>query len=293
MKRHSILFSFLGVLALSAFNGCGDDTKAPDPDKYPGFGQFCNAIAEVECTAAVVENCSLPNREICISSVQNDCANGGTDLTKNFTVNSDTYDPKKAEPCVAAVQAAFGDAKLDGTDLGNIEKACAPAFSAKAAVGFQCKTDFDCTGGNLKCFYGSDGIGVCRVAVPVEGGSNCDQDGSVCPSGKYCFLSSDAGVGRICKDKEATGAICGLGTRECADGNFCQLAKDASGTLTKDGVCVAKFAAGTECAADQECSTGRCGVVNTANGPVGKCLTNIIFSASEPYCDNFKPAPTP
>ena len=285
MNRHFILFSFLGVLALSAFNGCGDDTKAEDPDKYPGLGQFCNALAEVECAPSVVENCSLPNRESCLASVQNDCAAGKTDLTKNFDVSQ--YDPKKAEPCIAAVQGAFADAKLDGTELAAVENACAPAFSLKAAVGFQCKSDFDCTGSNLKCFYDAQGAGACQVVVPVDGGSNCGATvGAVCPTGKYCFNSTDAGT--ICKDKEPTGAPCGLGTRECADGNFCQLAKDPNGTLTKSGVCVAKFAASTECSADQECSTGRCGIVNTANGAVGKCLTNIIFGGSEPYCDNFK-----
>lgn len=286
MKRHSILFSFLGVLALSAFNGCGDDDKkAEDPVKYPGIAQFCNALADVQCPQSVVENCSLPSRESCVAAAQNDCASGASDLTKNF--DTSLYNGKKADPCVEAVKVAFADAKLEGTEFSTIEKACAPAFSLNAAAGFQCKSDFDCSGADLKCFFDATGTGACQVAVPVEGGSNCGaQVGAVCPAGKYCFNSVD--VGTICKDKEATGAPCGIGTRECADGNFCQLAKDASGTLTKSGVCVAKYASGTVCGADQECTTGRCGTVNTANGAVGKCLTNVIFGGSEPYCDNFK-----
>ena len=285
MKRHTILFSFLGVLALSAFNGCGDDKKAEDPDKYPALGQFCNAIADAQCAPEVVTNCSIA-RETCIGSVQNDCASGDSDITKNF--DRSQYDPKKAEPCVAAVQAAFTDAKLALTELATIEKACAPTFSLKAAVGFQCKNDFDCTSTDLKCFFDAAGAGACQVAVKVEGGSDCGKiSGAVCPDGKYCFTSTTENF-TLCKDKEPVSAECGIGTRECAANGFCQLAKDPSGTPTRAGTCIGKYSPGTLCGADQECETGRCGLANTAKGQVGKCLNNIIFSGSEPYCENFQ-----
>lgn len=285
MKRHSILFSFLGVLALSAFNGCGDDTKPEDPVKYPGLGQFCNAIAEVQCTETVKSRCSLPNREACLSAVQTDCVNRQSDLTKNFDV--DRYNGKKAEPCVTRIQEAFADAILNQAELAAIETTCAPAFSLNAAEGFQCKRDADCSGADLKCFFVPDGTGACQKVVPVAGGSNCaGSPGALCPESQYCFSSVDAG--RICKDKEGAGAPCETGLRLCSAGNFCQLATDENGTLTTKGVCIAQFAPGTACTSDIECSNSRCSTVFTANGPQGKCVEEIVFSSGESYCDNFR-----
>lgn len=285
MTRHSILFSFLGagLLALATFNGCGSDDPAPEPDKYPGLGQFCNAIAEVQCNDDVVANCSLADKATCISAVQTDCTESKSDLTKNF--DTSRYNPKKAEPCVDKIKEVFADAKLTSDELNAVEDACAPTFSLNAAAGFQCKRDADCSDGNLKCFFTAPEVGTCEPVVNVGGGSDCSAKGSLCPEAQFCFsLGED---GQICKDKQKVGQKCAAVTQPCDSANYCQTTTAEDGTTSS--VCVAKFAAGAECTADDQCATNKCGVVNTSSGPVGKCITNVIFSASEPYCDNFRP----
>jgi hypothetical protein len=289
VTRHSILFSFLGagVLALATFNGCGGDEKAAEPDKYPGLGQFCNAIAEVECNQDVVDNCSLPDKVTCISAVQGDCSEGKSDLTKNF--DTSRYNPKQAEPCIAKIKEAFGDAKLTADELNGVEDACAPTFSLNAAAGFQCKRDADCADGNLKCFFTAPDVGTCQAVVNVSGGSNCSAAGSLCPETQFCFSSVDAG--QICKDKQKAGEKCAPVTQPCDPSNYCQTTTDETGASSS--TCVAKFAAGDTCTTDDQCATGKCGIVNTSSGQVGKCITNVIFSASEAYCDNFRPLARP
>lgn len=286
MTRHSILFSFLGVLAVAAFNGCGDDAKTEEPDKYPGLTQFCNAIAQVQCTQQVVDRCSLTDITQCQAPVQQDCNDSKSDLTKNF--DTTRYNAKKAEPCIAKIKESFADAVLDQTELANIETACAPTFSLNAAEGFQCKRDADCSGADLKCFFDAAGVGACQKVVNVTGGSNCaGSPGALCPDTQYCFSSVDAG--RICKDKEPTGGTCAVGTRLCAAGNFCKLDADDKGAQLTTGICTAQFAPGTDCTQDEQCSASKCSTVYTATGPKGKCVKEIVFSAGESYCDNFRP----
>lgn len=291
MTRHPIFFSFLGVLAIAAFNGCGDDSKPPpDPDKYPSITQFCNAIAEVQCNETVASNCNLPAPGVqgCVGAVQNKCYNGKSDLTKNF--NIEKYNPKKAEPCINKIKEVFADASLDLADLGAVETACAPTFSLGAAAGFDCQRDADCAEGSLKCFYTAPGVASCEVATPVSGGSNCQAPGSLCPAAQFCFKSVDAG--QICKDKQVQGQKCAPVAAPCDPSNFCQTPPPpAAGETPVDPVCGPKYKAGQSCTEDQQCAEGKCTVVFNRANPTGAgiCLQKIIFAPNESYCDNFRP----
>ena len=287
MTRLPIFFSFLGVLAIAAFNGCGDDSKPQaDPDKYPGIEQFCNAIAEVQCTKDVTENCALSSIADCVGVVQNDCRGSRSALTSNF--NTEKYNPKKAEPCIDKIKATFADAVLEVAELRAIEDSCAPTFSLNAGQGFQCQRNADCADtAKQKCFFTAPGVGTCEVAVAVGGGQDCSGAGSLCPDDQFCFSNPE--VGTICKAKQKTGQKCIEVTQPCDPANFCQGGKDESGNDV--ALCNSKYGGGAVCQTDDQCVDGLCLTIFTKDAPKGRgiCSRKIIFSSGETYCDNFRP----
>jgi hypothetical protein len=288
--RRLIRFSVFAIFAPLAALAIGCTVKSetePQPGptfKYPTEASFCEAIAQAECSSALVDACyggsddatNATNTDSCVAirSASEVCRSlpgyAGADL------GGVRYNPEVAVACVESRRQIFADAELRRQELEDNEVACRGVFSKARAAGASCEADVDCdTLNGLSCIVKAGEIdGACGEPAIVGGGLDCTGDDAVCADGFYC--DGDSGA---CLGVATAGKDCGA-SKPCDEGLSCAGPSDGA-------VCVEKLADGSDCKVDDECAGTFCDKpISTDDGVCSSSLELNKFAAS---CDAFRP----
>ena len=234
-----------------------------------GVAAFCASLAAAECSPALVAACALPSVDACKTAVAAACASGTSDATFGRRLNA--YDPKKADTCLAAAKAVYGDGSVDATELVSLERACDLAFSGGRAVGASCAADVDCDVANGLVCAPIAGALVCALPGTKQKGDACTATSACAPE----IVCSPAGV---CADGRDVSAA-------CTDVDPCKPA-----LRCVQGACAPKAKIGGACDAASACGVGYCVLVPTdASASSRLCLAKLAYAAGSPICRAFGP----
>jgi hypothetical protein len=214
---------------------------------FPDSASFCAARAKAECQVAAVcaidaSACEGYRSELC-----------NQDAASATSFGARTYDSSKAQGCIDALNAAYGNnnskvtfAQLVGS--GSITDTCERVFAGSAAQGASCHTQYDCSN-NLLCAPTAPGATtfLCASQVQKNQGDFCQDPGSSCAMDTYCAKQSSGAY--QCKPAAQAGQACG---------------------------------ATVPCVSAQRCAAGVC---EMRAGSGGACTTNDDCGSDAPYCD--------
>ncbi|MET0596111.1 MAG: hypothetical protein ABW133_25655 [Polyangiaceae bacterium] len=248
-------FTLLSVSFLTLANCAGQNGP-----KYRDTAAFCNGRAKAECGAEVIKACAVVDASRCVASREAACMAA--------TPAGMIYNADRAEPCVDAVSAAYGDARLTAQENRSTVDVCSLVFDGPGSVNAGCRTDADCrVGDGLRCVLaGGTASGTCQIPERVQGGGLCTMPRQLCIEGFHC------GATLHCDINSQIGEPCNDVFLPCGATALCGPA----------GVCVAKLEDGTPCTRDDECLHDIC-----ARGPVttqGLCVTQMNLAPNEPFC---------
>jgi hypothetical protein len=262
-KMFALGFASFGVLF--ALAGCS--IKSEEPDKYPDKSAYCTGRARAECNADVVANCAAPDVDRCIAQRSTVCV---TAIPLDTT-----YLPKQADGCIAAVAAAFADARLKPAEIKSYEATCLLVFDGKTEVGGTCSKDVDCkVSAGLRCLVSpGQPTGTCQVPKPAQGGEKCDTPDAQCASGFHC------GATKHCDADGSDGEACS-GAAPCGAASTC------SSTMS----CKPKPPDGSTCNSDEDCLNHLCDKAQDAT--TGICASQITLAPNEAFCTAIRPSPT-
>lgn len=245
-------------VALLSLLCAGCTGKAPeDLPKYPDVNSYCLGRAQAECNDTVIAACAAPSKDKCVTARQAACS-GSAPVGK-------TYDPSKAEACIAQVSAAYGDAKVTKDEIDAFTEVCALLFSGMGAQDASCAVDEDCQqSGGLRCVFTSPDGGVrgtCQVPKAAQGGESCAALDVRCAEGYHCGATSH------CDINGDSGEPCSTAT-PCKSMLKCSAAS----------LCEPKLATGSACTTSDECVSGIC--LEQSN----ICVAQITLAPNEPFC---------
>lgn len=273
--RKVLSWMSLTVAALAMVAGCGsseDPVKVEEP-KFRDSAAFCQAVAKAECSAAIREACSAGDESSCVAKVSSDCNSRNADVTFGLQTLEQNYRNTKAEACVNALAASYGDTKISADEHRAIRKACDPVFSAQKGEGGPCKVDLDCDlAAGLTCDIFT---GTCRPVGTETKGGDCSS--ARCAPGLFC-----SSVDKICFDGRGEGVMCDPVSNPCKASLLCE-----------GGTCVAKRAANADCTSDDQCASEFCALVPEGSNKARRiCLTELSFGCPNgsclSTCNNFK-----
>lgn len=252
-----------GLLSIAC--GGGDDPVDTGPKyKYPDVSSFCEAKAEFECTATVLDRCQT-TEDKCVIKRRGICGQAAP--------SGASYRPTEAERCLAAVKLAFQDDKYTAEEKVAELDACALLYGGGGVEGSSCTQDYQCDlDEELRCVIrAGTGTGQCYQPEEKQPGQSCEAANAVCTEGNFCTDSE-----QYCVERRAEGMSCSA-TQPCQDGLRCVGDETAA-------ACQAKFTTGTECESDDDCQSGMCSKVGAAN----QCVSSVILAPNEPICDDFR-----
>jgi hypothetical protein len=258
----------LCLLAFSLPLGCGTDEETP-PDPLATRTGFCKEWGKNACNDDVVDACQSPDKDACAETQADFC----------LEILPENYDVKRARECLAAVKAAYKDAKLSADDIAVVLKLGAPCDQLSAGTedeGDACTKSDDCnTAADQTCVIkGSDTEGTCQKPTEVGPGESCRGAGDVCPEGFFCDS-------RNCLAYRDTGDEC-TGDFECQPSDHC-VADATDATIM---TCEARLARSKECTVEADCQSRYCAIAKGET--TGKCADTIILSVSELLCESLQ-----
>ncbi len=253
------------VLWAGAVGGCGSDSGVD----YSVEANFCQAVAQADCSQPVVQEC-----------YGSDAAQLPTDVQTCVTFRSTPevcnplnlpYHAAYAQPCVDAHTAAYGTGQLDVAALQTMIQACNQVFNSGGEQGEQCSADTDCDAGSgLSCVIHQGPAGTCETPATVTAGSSCAAPAAECTAGYFCDTSA---AGDFCVAQPTQGAC--TASIGCGTGFQC----DAT------GVCESQLQDGSACTVNGDCIGGVC--ITTSTG--GVCAATYTFAVGSATCADFGP----
>jgi hypothetical protein len=232
---------------------------------------FCAARAAAECSDAVVSQCGVKDKASCITA--------GTAACIAAVPQGTTFQPGKAQPCLAAVTAAYSTGQITADAEAAINQACGPAvFSGPGAARAPCTGPYDCSSAQgLTCVVPfpppTDGTGKCLAPNDVAPGASCSGEADVCAAGYYCEPKAQQ-----CVAASLLGQPCAPGYQPCAPGLTCPGGIFGS-------VCGAGGADGAPCTAATDCGSSLCD--KPANQAAGNCASVVVLSSLDSMCTPF------
>lgn len=155
---------------------------------------------------------------------------------------------------------------------------------ALIAAGGSCETDFSamltpqCVCG-YECVIASK---KCEKTVYIDDGGACELTPTgpeKCKGSSFCYPADEAD-GQVCTAKIAAGGQCEPGYKPCAEGYFCDIAKDDDGWPADMGSCKERAEIGETCPVElsdyshpSSCKSGLCSE--------NKCADNALKAALE------------
>jgi hypothetical protein len=253
------------VVAASALSGgCG--SSGPD---YSELTAFCQALAQADCSQAVVTGCygsstaSLPDdTQTCVT------ARATPERCNPLGL---AYHAQYAQACIDAHAAAYMSGQLDAGTFATLQQQCLPALNQGGEVGASCSDDTDCdVGSGDFCVVHQGGSGTCQVPQPVMPGGDCSDPAAECSAGYFC----ESG-GYCVIDPGQAGKACGPGV-SCNTGLGC-----STTTMT----CAAQLPDSAACTVDSDCSGGLC--ISVSDG--AECAATYTFAVGSATCADFVP----
>jgi hypothetical protein len=248
--------------------GC---SSGPD---YSSEGVFCQALAQADCSGAVVSACFLANQ----NTVDRDTAAciGVRSGAEQCNPQNLPYHAAFAQPCIDAHGALYQSATLDPGALQSMKTACAAVFNRGGTTGSPCTGDTDCdVGSGLSCVVHGNGHGSCQTPIAVMPGEPCGSPAAQCSDGFYCEAATSN-----CISNPTKGGVCGIGI-PCATTFRC--AMNANGSA---GVCADQLGDMSPCTADTDCVGGFCVAIGNSTNLV--CAGQIpTLTAGTPSCSAF------
>ena len=276
LSKVFVVGSVFGALAL-VLGGCSSDSKpatVPASINHPDIGSFCAAIGIAECSDTLLSNCGLSDKTACQGAVQSQCSSGTSDIT--FGRNTMSYQNKKGDDCIKAVQDAYADGVVDSGEYAKIRTSCDIAFSQLRDVGADCAIDADCDlSAGLVCSVTGTKLSCQKPGTKVKG-DDCSQ--APCAPGLVCV----GGAAGICTDGREMGSQCTLITNPCKTTLLCEA-----------GTCVAKLVTKDPCVTSEQCASGFCARVPDISNPMmpnpnsRQCLDKLVYGTGAPLCQNF------
>jgi hypothetical protein len=249
--------------------GCGgDDSTAIPPDPYATEQGFCDAFAKAICNGSVVS--------ACYGSDESTLAEDTARCVENATVNACNpgdyaYHRGGAEACLAAIQAAYADARLTGDELEAAREQCLAAFSDNGGVGSSCVRDEDCDGSaGLRCVAKPAQDGTCQVPVLSDG--DCSAEDAVCPDGEYCAKLEGQEV-YVCAPFVASGSPCSETILCDPDESLCIT------DMMMMSSCTPKTDNGQTCTENTQCKGGFC--VRPTGATEGTCVATLTLTPTD------------
>jgi hypothetical protein len=261
--------SFVLLALAVGIGACSSKEEAPDP--YATVGQFCLAWGKSACTPEAVSACAGNDAtdaltQACITSQAAFC---------ETLLPTTGYSSAQAAECLAAVQSAYSDGRLNAADIAIVRHRGAPCnhlVKGPQPKGGSCTQDDDCdTLQNYQCVMKGD-EGTCQIGKLVANGTPCDAPDAVCNDKFYCDGN--------CVAYRTVGARCATDS-EC----------DPALTCAPDPVdaprCTSKVAP-DKCKEDSDCpsDTPACDIPLGADS--GKCVKNIVLSPSDSQCQDLQ-----
>lgn len=258
---------YWSIVALVVACGGSEPGPGTGSSSLNTANSFCKAWGTAACNASVVDACGADEAEACVTSQQSFCL----DLLPYG------YDPKYAQECIDAVEAAYADADLSAEELAVVLQLAAPCdrlIKGAGEAGATCAEDTDCnTLVDLRCVIkAGQSEGTCQVPVEVGGGDRCSGADQVCAAGYYCS-------GNNCIAHKEVGEEC-ASDDECSPENRCTATVDAAGE------CVERLDEAEPCTADAECQSNLCAMARGATE--GVCVSDIRLSAVIPLCQDLR-----
>jgi hypothetical protein len=252
----------MGLVGGTLSGGC---SSAPDLSTQEAF---CQAVAQADCSPAVVSACYLAGPNTIDSDTQR-CIRFRSAPEQCNPANL-PFHADNAQACVNAHSAAYAAGTLDPTALANMNTTCEAVFNRGGPTGTRCNADTDCDVVNgLSCVLHASGNGSCQVPIPVNPGDSCASPASQCSTGYYCEASGH------CVSNPTTGGQCGVGI-PCATMSRC--VASANGNA---GVCEPQLGDMQPCSANGDCLGGFC--VSLSSGKV--CAGQLPqLAAGTPVC---------
>jgi hypothetical protein len=269
-NRGSLIFAALlalgGGSALAV--GC---SSGPD---YSLESTFCQALAQADCSSAVVSACYLANQNTVDRDTQA-CLQVRSGLEQCNPQNL-PYHPAFAQPCIDAHAGLYQSASLDPNALQNVNTACAAVFNRGGSTNTSCTVDTDCdVGSGLSCVVHGNGHGSCQNPIAVDPGMPCGSPAAQCSDGFYCETATSN-----CISNPMKGGVCGIGI-PCEKGLRCAMNANGGG-----GVCSDQLQDMSPCTADTDCQGGFCVAIGNSTNLV--CAGQIpMLTAGTPSCAAF------
>jgi hypothetical protein len=253
------------ILAGGALSGgCG--SSGPD---YSELTAFCQALAQADCSQAVVTGC-YGSSSATLSADTQSCVTARATPERCNPLGLG-YHPQYAQPCIDAHTAAYMSGQLDAGAFATVEQQCLPVLNQGGQTGTSCSSDTDCdVGSGDLCVVHQGGKGTCQIPVPVMPGGECSDPAAECSAGYFC----ESG-GYCVIDPDQAGQACGPGV-SCNTGLGCS---------TTTMRCEAQLPDASPCMADGDCSGGLC--IATAGS--AQCAATYTFSVGSATCSDFVP----
>jgi hypothetical protein len=236
-------------------------------------GSFCQAVAQADCSPAVVAACylSAPNT-----------LGMDTQSCINFRSSAERCNPQNlpfhaefAQPCVDAHTALYQQAALDPNALAMMNLVCEAVFNRGGPTNMSCTTDTDCdVGSGLACVVHASGHGTCQIPVPVSPGESCASPASQCSAGFFCEASGH------CVSNPVDGGACGPGI-PCATTFRCVM----GGANGNAGVCHSQLPDMSPCMANTDCVGGFCVPLTASSLVCAGQIPTLAFGT--PSCAEF------
>lgn len=263
-SRSTKLVAVGGLLALGGglvAGGCG----GPD---YTILSNFCVALAEADCSQAIVEACYGSTDET-IDADTTSCINARSEL-QNCDPGNLPYHADFADGCLAAHQQVYAQATLQESDFQALAQACLPVFNNGGEMGAPCTGDVDCDVGNgLACVVHQGPTGTCQIPITVEGGESCAGPTAQCDTGFYCDSTAH------CVSDPFNGQACSMDI-PCGTGLRCE-----------QMACESQLPDGSACETDTDCVGGFCLATAGTTG-AGICSATYTFSITSTSCAAFR-----
>jgi hypothetical protein len=234
--------------------------------------EFCQALAEAQCTNSVVTAC-YGSSEANIDANTQTCITSRT-LKSRCNPAGLPFHPEMASDCIAAQSDAYADGVLTLELVQLVHDACLGVFNRGGVEGTSCTDDTACDVTNgLRCVTHEGGKGTCRLPVLVNPGDPCSAPASQCTAGDFCNATGNCVANPGLKQSCGAGKPCGVG-------------------LTCDGatsLCKPQLGGGAACTADDECTGGFC--VQATSATMGICADQYKLELTTTRCADFR-APT-
>ena len=255
------------LLAGALGSGCGGDSGVD----YSQVTSFCQALAQSDCSQAVVQACYGASADSLATDMQT-CVTRRSSPEVCNPLNL-PYHAAYAQPCVDAHTAAYGTGQVDAAALQSVTQACLPVFNQAGELGAPCTGDTGCdVGSGLSCVIHQGAAGTSETPVTIAPGSSCTDPSAACTAGYFCETSG------FCVAEPVQGQACSA-SLACGPGLRCA-----------GSVCAGQLADAAACTADSDCTGGLCIATSSTTSA---CASNYTFGLGAPTCAGFLPSASP